>query len=566
MQHLPLSLLLVTSACTGLIDDPSATDGPGSGVSPTGDDGALDSSGPLPGADDAICGAGPSVGLTPLNRLTNAQYANAIRDLLAPLDVGNPAADLVAESALGGFKNNSAIPVSELEYRGYADQAARVAGLAATSAGAVFGCAPTSSAEEESCVRAFIDRFVTRAYRRPVAPDEAERLVALFETMRTEGDSFEGAASMIVEVVLQSPHFLYRMELPTGTAGDVVALDGYQVATRLSFFLWDTIPDEELLAAAASGELETPEQIEAHARRMLDAPEAQRAIESFHLQWLGVDDVTLVEKDAATFPLFDRALARQMRDETATFVDNVVRTGDGSLETLLLGGFSYLEGDLYEIYGVEPPASGESWARVELDPDVRPGVLTHPSFLAAHSHPDQTSPVHRGKTVRENFFCATLPAPPPDVDDTPPDPDPSLTTRERFAEHSENPTCAGCHQLMDPIGLAFEAFDALGQHRTTEAGRPIDTTGRIVGTDVEGDIDGLRDLSERIYESREARECLVRNWYRFALGRLETGQDLCSLGAAYESFEGAGRNVRELMIAIVKSDAFRLYRIPEVAE
>lgn len=549
-----LAAVALAAGCSGLIDDPG-------GAARTGDDGSLDRDGPLP-VDDPTCTADARVGLAPLGRLTNAQYANAVGDLLAPLDVGDVAAGLVSESALGGFRSNAAIPVSDLEYRGYAEQAARLAGLVRADASTVLGCAPASASEEEACVRSFVARILRRAYRRPASNEEVDRLVALFTTLRGEGDGFAVAASMIVEVVLQSPHFLYRLELPEGEPGQIVALDGHQIGARLSFFLWDTIPDDALVAAAEAGELASADGVEAHARRMIESERARGAIESFHLQWLGIDDVGEIEKDASAFPLFDRELARAMREETAVFVDRVVRTGDGSFETLMLGGFSFLDGDLYSLYGVAPAGQ---WEHVSFDPEVRPGLLSQASFLAAHAHRDQTSPVHRGKVVREGFFCETMPAPPPDVDDTPPDPDPSLTTRERFAEHSENETCASCHQLMDPIGLAFEAYDGIGQHRTVEAGRPVDASGEIVGTDVSGEIDGVRALSERIYESQQARECLVRNWYRFALGRLETEADLCSLADAYGAFERSGRDVRELMVAITRTDAFRLYLVPEAS-
>jgi hypothetical protein len=547
---------LTAAGCIGAIDDPHGSASPGDG---TGRDAGRDLS---DGGTLAACRSAGEIGHAPLARLTRMQYGNAVTDLFAPVDVGRPGSSLVEDSALGGFRNNSAIPVSDLELRAYADEAALAAEVARANADVLTGCAMPDAADEEACVRSFVDGFVTRAYRRPVTEDETARLLELFHALRGAGETYAGAVSGLVETVLQSPHFLYRLELPGGEPGTVVPLDGYQVATRLAFFLWETIPDEALLAAAAAGELTSPEDVEAHARRMLDAPQAGRAIESFHLQWLGVDDVAAIDKDTEVYPVFDATLAQLMRRETALFADHVVREGDGRLETLLLGGFSFLRGDLYTLYGL--PGGTAEWARVEMDPAVRPGLLTHASFLASHAHPDQTSPVHRGKTIRENLFCETLPAPPADVDDTPPDPDPSLTTRERFAAHNEVEACAGCHRMMDPIGLTFEGFDGVGQHRTMEAGRAVDTSGEIHGTDVPGAIDGVRELSERVLESRQARECLVRNWYRFAVGRLETSEDACSLGDAYARFEAADFDIRELLIGLAVSDSFRNYLVPEV--
>jgi hypothetical protein len=253
-----------------------------------------------------------------------------------------------------------------------------------------------------------------------------------------------------------------------------------------------------------------------------------------------------------------------MRRETATFADFVVRRGDGLMSTLFTANFGFPEGPLFALYGLTEPAGFVPGTQVMLGPE-RAGILTQGAFLATHAHRDQTSPVHRGIMVRENILCEPLEPPPLDVNTTPPAPTPATTTRERFAQHEANPMCGGCHVLIDPIGLAFENFDAIGAYRTTENGLPIDATGEIIeGQDVlAGSFVGALELGQKLAESRVAADCLASQWFRFALGRMEAVDDACSLKAIRQRFDASGRNVRDLIVSIVKSDAFRHVRATE---
>jgi hypothetical protein len=253
-----------------------------------------------------------------------------------------------------------------------------------------------------------------------------------------------------------------------------------------------------------------------------------------------------------------------MQRDTATFADFVVRRGDGLMRTLFTANFTFPEGPLFGLYGLTQPQGFAPGAQVTLTPE-RAGILTQGAFLATHAHRDQTSPVHRGIMVRENILCEPLEPPPLDVNTTPPAPTPATTTRERFAQHEANPTCGGCHVLIDPIGLAFEHFDAIGAYRTMENGFPIDASGEIIEgpADLAGPFNGALELGQRLSQSRAAADCMANQWFRFALGRMEAVDDACSLKAIRQGFEDSGRNVRDLIVSIVKSDAFRHVRSME---
>jgi hypothetical protein len=359
--------------------------------------------------------------------------------------------------------------------------------------------------------------------------------------------------------MLQSPSFLYHLEPTLPAAGEAVApLDDWEVASRLSYFLWHTMPDEELFAAAAAGELTATTGLMAQAERMLDDPRAADAIGSFHVQWVGVSELELEDKDLDLFPSFTPALRTAMLAETRAFADHVIRRGDGTLDTLLTASYSLLQGPLFEVYGVTAPPGHDPLEPIDLPPGQRAGLLTLPSVLSAHAHANQTSPVHRGVMVRENLMCQDLPPPPPDVDNAPPDPDPNATTRERFAEHTADPACSACHRLIDGIGFGFEHYDAIGRYIDQESGKPIDATGQILGSDdIDGPFDGVPELAAKLASSAQVRECAALQWLRFSLGRQERDADECSTQAAIAAFEDSGFNIRQLLLAIVGTDAFR---------
>jgi hypothetical protein len=254
-----------------------------------------------------------------------------------------------------------------------------------------------------------------------------------------------------------------------------------------------------------------------------------------------------------------------MLAETNQFTDYVVRQGDGLHGTLFTSNVGFPDGALFDVYGATRPASYAAGTPVPLNQSERAGILTQAAFLARHSHRDQTSPVHRGLVVRENLLCQPIEPPPPDVANVPPPPSAATSTRERFAQHSSDDTCAGCHISMDPIGLGFEHYDALGAYRTIDGLGPVDATGELfeVDADLAGPFVGALELSSKLAGSRQVQHCVAAQWFRFSLGRIESQNDACSIQAIREGFGASGSNIRSLIAAIALSDAFRHVRSTE---
>ena len=543
-----------------------------SGVSEVSADGATDGAGP--GADDGDGDGGsdegdaaeqcaaPSAGVQPLRRLTRSQYDNTIRDLLGI--TGNPSEQLAPDEKVGAFYSNATAPVTELLAEQYMRAAEELAETAIADLDGLVPCDPAVD-DHVVCGEVFVDAFGIRAFRRPLTTEERTALVGLFELGRTEVGFSEGIR-LVVQAALQSPQFLYHLELgmPDTDVGEVVALDQFELASRLSYFLWDSMPDDELLQSAVAGDLDSAEAVRAQAERMLDDPRAADAIASFHRQWLHLDNLGALEKNPDAYPAFDLELRDAMAQETTRFADWVIRSDDGRLETLLTASYSFLDGPLFELYGVTPPADHDPTQPVELDPQQRAGLLTHASVLATHAHADQSSPVHRGKLVRENFLCTPLAPPPPEVDVVPPPLDPNATTRERFDQHRSDPACAGCHNLIDPLGFGFEHYDGIGAWRATDANKPVDASGEVLGTeDIDGTFDGAPELAQLLASSEQVRTCVAEQWFGFAFGRPPAEDDGCSFDTMATAFAESDHDIRELLLAIVTTDSFRHRRLEE---
>jgi len=318
------------------------------------------------------------------------------------------------------------------------------------------------------------------------------------------------------------------------------------------------MPDDKLFAAAEAGQLTTSKDIGVQAQRMLDDPKAKQVVANFHEQWLHYDRLASVGKDATLFPDWSPAVGDMMHEETADFIEDVVFQGAGDLTSLLTAPYTFLNADLAKVYGVSGP-SGKAFEKIQLDPTQRAGILTLGSLLTINAHSNQTSPVHRGKLVRERFLCDQMPPPPPNVMTIPPEPNPSSTARERFAQHSSNVACGGCHSLMDPLGFGFENYDAMGRFRTEESGKPIDPSGNISQSDIDGKFVGVVDLAKKLASSGDVRNCYTTQWFRFAFGRGETNEDACTLSTVGAQFAAKQGNIKELLVAFTQTDAF-LYR------
>jgi hypothetical protein len=321
------------------------------------------------------------------------------------------------------------------------------------------------------------------------------------------------------------------------------------------------MPDEELFALAATGALATPEAVAEHARRMLDDPRSREAVGRFISQWLHLD-LEGVEKDPELYPQFDDALRASMAASIEAFIDHVMWEQNGSLTELLTADYAFVDERLAAIYGIEG-VTGDALVRRDVNSAERLGLLTHPALLSVLSLPNQSSPVERGAFVRQQLFCQHLPPPPEDLVVVPPDPDPSMSTRDRFIAHREDPACAGCHQLMDPIGFGLENYDAIGMYRLEEEnGQPVDARGELFETDQDGPFEGGTELSSRLSESEMVRRCVTEQWFRFTFGRTQSAEEECMLDDVYTAFEASDWDIREALIALTRTDAF-LYRRAE---
>jgi hypothetical protein len=488
-----------------------------------------------------------------MRRLTREQYQNTVRDLLG---VHYPATQrFAADELLSGFRTNTTLAVQELhleQYQAAAEEIAEQVGKPELVA-ALAPCAQGS--DPVSCARNFIEQFGRRAYRRPLTPAETDRLLGVYTVGQKAG--FAAGIELVIAAALQSPRFLYRPEFGTGALSNW--LTPYEMASRLSYLLWNTTPDEALFAAASAGELMTVESAASHAARMLADERASAMWSSFADQWLGTDGALTIERDPAKYPGFSPELRVALAAQTGRFFDAVARRGDGLLSTLLTSSRAPLSPPLFELYGLGP-ASGaaDAWQDVELPPGERAGLLTLAPFMATNAHADQTSLVRRGFMIRTKLLCTVPPPPPPDVDADVPAVDPSLTARERFALHRSNPVCAGCHALMDPLGLPFELYDALGRYRTVEGTRPIDASGELTGTgSQDGVVSGPLELVGKLAAADEVAECVTKQFFRYAFGRVESDGDETTLAALTESFRANNRHLATLLAAMASSDAFR---------
>jgi len=508
---------------------------------------------PVPTCTDAST-AKP--GRSPLRRLNLAEYARTVHDLLG-VDTSMVTSTFPPDNTGLGFTNNAdVLSVTSLQAEAYMTASEQFATAAVANLATLLPCDPMK-AGEDACAKQFIAAFGLRAFRRPLTADETTTFTGLYTTGRTGGALADGVA-LVIEGMLQSADFLYRVEAtdPTAPLTATSPVAPYELATRLSYFLWGTLPDQTLFDAAAGNQLATADQVKTQVTRMLADPRAHQAVASFHGEWLSTGVVRGVDKDKTMFPEFTDAIRADMQQEIATFLDQVF-WGDGKFETLMTAPYSYMNAELATFYGVAAP-TGTGFQKVMLDPTQRAGIITSPAILASNAKPNQTSPVLRGKFVREQFLCQQLPSPPPNLVIVVPQVTPGSTTRQRFAMHEQQSSCAACHKLMDGMGLGFERYDPLGRWRTQDQGLPIDASGTIVATDdINGDFVGGVALAQKLAMSTEARGCFVREWFRFANGRSEIPADQCTLQSLNDQFDAEGHDMRQLLTNIAMSDAFR---------
>jgi hypothetical protein len=526
--------------------------GAGVGVSsnPGGGAGTIDPSKP---ADPNA--AGPM----PLRRLNQREYNNTVRDLLGVTTspATNFPTDVDATFIFRRFGDVSTLDASRMQ-----EAAEAISPTVDTTK--IAPCATGTA--ETACVTNFLNTFGLHAYRRPLTADESTRLSALYQTGKTTLMlDYAGGIKLLVETMLQAPGFVYRWELgpvsPT-LQGSVVQLTSYEVASRLSYFLWGTMPDQALFDAAAAGKLATQSDVDTQARRMIEDPKAHDMMASFFQQWLSLDQVAARPKDATVYPQFNDALKASMNSESLAFIDNVAFQGDGALSTFLTANYSYVDTTLAPVYGVTGATA--TAAKLNLDATQRAGLLTQSAFLTVTGATDGSNPVKRGRKVYERLLCGVLPPPPPNV---PPAAPASAggTTRQRFEVHDTMACAKACHTIMDPIGYAFENYDGIGQYRTTDNGMPVDATGAITLDGVAKNFKNAVELTNMLATSNDVRSCFVKQWARFAFLRLETDADTASLNGAFTAFTKANFTLHELLVSVATSRSFN-YRSPSAGE
>ncbi|XXX79947.1 DUF1592 domain-containing protein [Sorangium sp. So ce134] len=489
--------------------------------------------------------------------MTRTQFRNAVHDVFGvEVDVH----ELDPDSWNGNFATIGATTVVTSE-RGVEQYHAAIEG----AVDAVFadsakrdqfiGCAP-SGAQDDACVRGFIETLGLRAWRRPLEGAEVDRLAAVAANAATElGSAVEGARWATV-ALFTSPNFLYRPELGAPSAGGSLRLTGYEMASRLAFLVWNSLPDRELLDQAASGVLDTVEGVRAAATRLLDAPAGREAVGAFAEEYLRLDRIGTQAKDTGLFPEYGPALqAAMVRDMRGTWEVLAFEDHASALD-LFSTTKVVVNKELAQLYGLDATGLTSSAFEVRSLPadGQRSGILSKAGFLSQFANQKEGSPTLRGKFMRDALMCTPIPPPPGDVDLVLDEPtaDKPLTKRQRLELHRTKPACAGCHQYMDPLGLPLENFDAIGRYRTTDYGLPIDPSGDFDGVPVAD----ARELGEVVGASADVARCLVRKYYSYAAGHEARDVDGSVLDALAASFEASGYQLRDLVLDVVTNEAF----------
>jgi hypothetical protein len=431
----------------------------------------------------------------------------------------------------------------------------------------IFSCHPNAAAQQHACAEQIITRLGTRAYRRPLTAHDRTSLMAFYESAAKDG-GFEEGVRTALQAMLASPYFVFRFEtMPANvTPGQDFRISDVDLASRLSFFLWGTIPDEQLLKLGEQHRLSDKRVLAAQVRRMLADPRAEALSTRFASQWLRLQDLDKVHPDAFMFPDFDLQLAESMRRETELFFNDIVRR-DASILDLFTADYTYVNERLAQHYGI-PNVSGDEFQKVKYPDDTRRGLLGHGSILVQTSLGNRTSPVLRGKWVMEVLIGMPPPPPPPGVptlDETQDAKDGKpLTTRERMEIHRKNPTCKACHQYMDPIGLSLDNFDVTGKWRYRENGIELDTRGQMYdGTQVTSPNDLRNALLKRPIPLVRS---FTENLMAYAIGRRVEDFDQPTVRAIAKAAEAKGYHLSSFVLGIVNSDAFLSKRADAVAD
>jgi hypothetical protein len=530
--------MILAFGCQGTIGDAATNRAAGSGADShtNGNPGSM-----VPAAFQAA-----PAGLRPL---TVSQYRDTISDLLG--DVTLPEIDAETSSVAASLSGFSPLLVEQYETAALdvAHQA-----FASPKRQALVGCTPAGG-PGDNCSRFFLASFGRRAWRRALDADEAKRFGDFIDkTAVALGDPW-GALEAVVAALLESPNFLYRVELGAPLAAGGFGYSSQEMASRLTYFLWNAGPDDELLIAAERGDLLTDGGLSSAVDRALTDSRAHRGISRWFDDWLELDGLGSLDKDRTALPLMTDTLGASMHDEIMAVAEDAVFAHPVDAHQLFTTRSTFANAELAHLYGLAP-GSGPGPSPVALPADgPRAGMLGWAGILALHAKPKKTFPTSRGKFIRMSLLCQNIPPPPPNVNtsiDFTASAD-VMTARQRLEKHRANPSCAACHSLTDPLGLALEHFDAIGAFRPNDNGLAIDTA---------GDLDGAhfadaRELGERVAAHPDTMGCIARQLFRFASGHVETQGEDASIGAVQEQFASNGFHIKDALKHVVLSDAFR---------
>jgi hypothetical protein len=476
-----------------------------------------------------------------VRRLTGNEYAKTIAHAVGATET----VDFPAEAFANGYDNRA----DQLIVNGIlADRLFReVPEIARARAADLI--AEHACGSDEICAQTILSSVAARAYRRPPTEEEIADLMGVFR-VGIEGESFASGVALALSVILQSPGILYHTEIGApGAEGEAIALTPHEVAEQIAYTLTGGPPDAALAIDADSGRILEAEVRAEHARRLLSNAVSDERLGEFAVRWLNVATLMEIGRSPERYPDWP-AMRASALDETRQTFALALRDDDLDLGALLTSQTSRGDETMATFYGAVRSADG----RLALPAGERFGILTHASVLARHSLSGDSAPVHRGKLVRTRLFCQELPDPPPNLVIMPPPDDPSLTSRQRWeATTRDNPTCWSCHQRTDPIGYGFENYDAIGRFRAMDRGQPVDASSALTDTDVDGPFGGPGELAAGLASSASVRECFARHWLEFSMGRQVDERTVRSIAA---EFIAGGPTLRDLMIAIVRSEAF----------
>ena len=556
-----------TGASTGSGTGNTTGSGTGNSISSgTGNTTGTGGSGVIvpPPVDPTVCTPGiPATSQLP--RLTRAEYDKTVRDLLGIDITASAPSSMLAPDTLGA--------VDQRAWDGFkaaADALSKQVVATTTARAKVTPC----TTDNATCINQFVTTFGQKAFRRPLTTAEVSKFTALYtnRTTLTQNGTFDQAISLIVKAFLMSPSFISKAETSTAAPdGNSYALNSWEMASRLSYTLWGTMPDDMLFTAASMNKLQTPADILTQAQRMVADPKARTKVADFHTAYALQGDGTRWSEaahDPALFPAFKTAMVPTLTAEAAKFFDYITFDLKGTFQDLLTKPVGFIDKDLAPIYGMT--STSTTLQQVDLDPNQRAGVFTHAGFLASYSSYNRTSPILRGAFLEKQVLCRQIPAPPPDAAGTalPPASADLNTNRKQVAAQTEvvGTACAGCHApVVNPPGFAMESYDSIGQWQTAEkgTGAAIDSTAKVAIGNNLVDVTGPVDLMKKIAASPEAQNCYAQRLVTFSYERSLTNQDVCTVQMLAGKMNTSGYNIISLLTDLTQTQSFR-YRVKEL--